>query len=544
MVAVPETQWWADLLAETEGRVAGDGWARRFDPTPPVMLATRVLAPLGHFCQVGTWSVRDRTDRTIWLSQEPVTYSELLATWVGRQETGHRYLRTRLAATPAIYFEGPLRYHPDLAYVDIRAFYPSLFGPMGWDFHYNPKTFQGGTGNFPFEDFEELALCKPVRNMLWGNFTSRRTITTQDGHLTVRRVATTALYRPAVVQATYDIAHAVARDSRANWPLLAWQTDGAILPGALADEFQAWLLTEWGLRSVVKARGPSTLFGLNCRAIGDHHTLQLRGDFSKARRGKPVDRLRDVPVERLKALHRQLQEGELPMKTLPNGVKPIGAWCPRCRQAIWEVGKEGQETVAAHMRSHRVAELEAAREHPKAGPWPEDRQPHRMLASRPFPTSMHCVGCGTMITVLVTETPWYRGPWCPGCVPAMEQRRAEDKAARLAKERAQAQARRAAETPEAREVRLARERARDRARRAAAREDRPPKERPPETPEQAQARRAKERGREKAKRQRRLERETPEQVKARRAKELAKNRAKYQRRKERRENAAMQARRP
>ena len=547
MTAVPGTQWWADLLHETEERVAGDSWQRRFDPTPPVFLATRVLAPLGHFCQVGTWSVRDRADRTLWLSQEPVTYSELLATWVGRQGTGHRYYATKIEARAPLWFEGPLRYHPDLAYVDMQAFYPSLFGPMGWDFRYNPKICHGSRGAFPFVDFDRLAELKPVRNLLWGNFQSRRTITLESGRLTVRRVRTTALYRPMIVQAVYDLAHAVARDARANWPVIGWHTDGAVLPGHLAAQFQEWLLSEWGLRSVVKARGPSTLFTLNCRIIGDRPTLDLQHGVAHARKGRPVDNLRDVPVSRLKALRNELL-GEAPValrnpNVTPSGALPMAIVCPQCHERIWERG-QGGENVSEHLKAHREARLKAEREHPKAPPWEEDRRPHHLLTGKACPTSMHCVGCDAMTTVIAGETPWHRGPWCPGCVPAMEHRRAEDKAARLAKERAQAQARRAAETPEAREVRLARERARDRARRAAAREDRPPKERPPETPEQAQARRAKERGREKAKRQRRLERETPEQVKARRAKELAKNRAKYQRRKERRENAAMQARRP
>ena len=577
MTAVPGTQWWADLLHETEERVAGDSWQRRFDPTPPVFLATRVLAPLGHFCQVGTWSVRDRADRTLWLSQEPVTYSELLATWVGRQGTGHRYYATKIEARAPLWFEGPLRYHPDLAYVDMQAFYPSLFGPMGWDFRYNPKICHGSRGAFPFVDFDRLAELKPVRNLLWGNFQSRRTITLESGRLTVRRVRTTALYRPMIVQAVYDLAHAVARDARANWPVIGWHTDGAVLPGHLAAQFQEWLLSEWGLRSVVKARGPSTLFTLNCRIIGDRPTLDLQHGVAHARKGRPVDNLRDVPVSRLKALRNELL-GEAPValrnpNVTPSGALPMAIVCPQCHERIWERG-QGGENVSEHLKAHREARLKAEREHPKAPPWEEDRRPHHLLTGKACPTSMHCVGCDAMTTVIAGETPWHRGPWCPGCVPAMEHRRAEDKAARLAKERARAQARRAAETPEAREVRLAKERAqekakrqrrleretpearevrlakeraRDRARRAAAREDRPPrgrKGRAPETPEAAEARRAKERLQEKAKRQRRIERETPEQVKARRAKELAKNRAKYQRRKERRENAAMQARRP
>ena len=468
MTAVPETQWWADLVADTEERVTGAAWERRYSPTPPIFLATRVLAPLGHFCQVGTWSVRDRTDQTVWLSQEPVTYSELLATWTGRQETGHRYYATRLTNRAPLWFEGPVRYHPDLAYVDMQAFYPSLFGPMGWDFRYSSKAFHGSRGNYPFVDFDHLAEVKPVRNLLWGNFQSRRTVTLEGGRLTVRRMRTTALYRPLIVQAVYDLAHAVARDARANWPVIGWHTDGAVLPGHLADQFQEWLQTEWGLRSVVKARGPSTLFALNCRAIGDHRTLDVAHDLSRARLGKPIDNLREVPVERLKALRNELL-GEVPMKTLPTGVVPTAAICPQCHERMWEQGKGGD--IGAHLRAHREARLKAEREHPKAAPWEEDRRPRHLLTGKAAPTSMHCVGCDAMTTVVAGETPWYRGPYCPECVPAMEHRRAEEEASRLA-----------------------RRRARDRVRRAAGREDRPPK--PTETPEQAQTRRAKERARE------------------------------------------------
>jgi len=387
----PSGPWWDALEAETVAHVAASPYRRVFDPLAGARLAS-ALAPSGHSLQVGTFSVRDLTDRTAYVSQWPVTESELVGTYL-RRCLGERSLPSRarsIETRPALYFAGPLRFYNDLAYIDINACYASIFGPAGLDFRYREKGHNGAVGRVPFLDTEHFFESKRCRNLLWGNLLSRRNVVAHDGSLFVRRVRTTRLYSPELAQYVLDTVHAVAREAVRDFPVLSWHTDGAVLPGPEARAFQIWLLDRWGLLSREKARGPGIMFSLNCRAIGAHFTRQLLA--GRARIGRPISTLRPVATERLAQLRQHLLNGA-PMPAVRAVSRP---GCAKCHQPV-------TGDIRAHMAAHdRAPKVETE--------WVQTE--HRLLTPRTS-RRLVCATCGGTFTA-TKDTIYARGPQC-GC---------------------------------------------------------------------------------------------------------------------------------
>ena len=350
-----------ELTAEAEAYAATQAFERRPHDGPAIMWGVK-LAKEGHSLQIGTYQVSDLCCHVKWLSQWPVTTSEIAAAYLRRVKEGHDMPLSYAPVNTqsALYFRRPLRFHPDLAYVDISGCYPNLFFPAGLDLHYDGHG-HGTVGEVPFKDWPLIMPDKGLRNLLWGNLLSRHNTRAANGQLKVVYVATTANYRPPLCQYVFDSTHALAKWAIERFDVRCWLTDAAVVPGDQADDLIAALADEWLLQARVKWRGPGTLFALNHRRIGEHRTRVLARHPEEVRIGQPIDRIRNVPVEALMTLRRQLVEGELPMRQSLARSTPITggrAICGACKQ----------EHPANQTRAHRASceVLAGARaEHPR-----------------------------------------------------------------------------------------------------------------------------------------------------------------------------------
>ena len=345
----------AQLTAEAEAYAAAQPFERRPHDGPAIFLGVE-LAREGHSLQVGSYAVSDLCCHIKWVTQWPVTTSEVASTYLRRVKEGHDVPLSfaPVVTQSALYFRAPLRFHPDLAYVDISGCYPSLFFPAGFDFHY--ANGHGAPGEVPFKDWQHIMPDKGLRNLLWGNLLSRHNTRASHGQLSVVPVPTTANYRPYLAQYVFDSTHAIALWARANFDLRVWLTDAAILPGDEAQALIDALASEWLLTARVKWRGPGTLFGLNHRHIGEHVTRVLEKHPEQVHIGRPLYRLRNVPVDKLMALRHQLVEGELPMPPKISRLSP--AICGACKQEF-----AAGDTVAHRRNCEVLARYRA--EHPR-----------------------------------------------------------------------------------------------------------------------------------------------------------------------------------
>lgn len=186
-------------------------------------------------------------------------------------------------------------HYPNMAYVDIRGAYYSLYS-IYWATEYYPKRFLGRYSVFPLWH-PELRENKLARNALWGIARATRiTLYTRDKGLRVI-VAPHSLSYPQAVLGTTDVLHTIAHYAVHDFGAVYVMTDGYIIPRKNAGAFLNFL-REMGVHGRIEEEGDAWIGGVGVYRIGAKASRRV------ARKPLAVDIIRHFVADWLMPRHK------------------------------------------------------------------------------------------------------------------------------------------------------------------------------------------------------------------------------------------------
>ncbi len=308
-IVLPPTDFYQMLSANLVNRYKASDFERiRISMEPIDWIAQN--KPRNCSLIVGSKQITDTTNKVKYMYQWPFSYGELAVEYLNHCliDSEQKPLGGSPGPKAPVAFRGPTK--GNFAYVDIKACYFSLYRYVNLDLSYCDSYFD--SGSIPFQDTSDLALCKPLRNTLFGILRKASRTRYKNGRYT-RTNERSQYYRPMISNYVLSTMQAVAQESWRLFPVQQWLTDAAIIPSSYAPELIEYLAEEWRLDARVQARGPAYSFAAGVYKIGQKVTSNL---LALSFQSGNTTTFEPVPISMLRELRREVTDGKNHDKSL------------------------------------------------------------------------------------------------------------------------------------------------------------------------------------------------------------------------------------
>lgn len=267
-------------------------WQRTEGPTRRLLAAT------------GRWvDITSRPSLTVTAHDTPITDGELARPWLHRIHEAQRpksgmaakripwrkEAAGHLATQPPLWFDQP--FAGDLAYVDIRGAYASIYSRSTLDCTWRPGDLPKlSWGRFDMLGAPELLGEKGVHIAVGGILRATEMRVLDRGRAV--KIPTTSWSRylcPDLWGLIVWTLHAIASDA-VRLGARYVNKDGYIVPADQADALVGYLADAWNMEARVQATGPGEVKAMGCWSIGDHLTK------ARVQHGRQINTLVEVPL--------------------------------------------------------------------------------------------------------------------------------------------------------------------------------------------------------------------------------------------------------
>lgn len=255
-------------------------WSCRQLPDAVAIMATQRWVDITH----GTSQAVTVAQRSV-----PITDAELARPWLARLMDEQRPVRGRsmaarripwerraldhLAKRPPRWWAGDTR-RQELAYVDVRRAYPSIYRHFTLDCRWRPDDERPmlGFGAIEFLGVDDLP--KSTHRTVGGTIRSTEMTVMVRGVPEVRSTLHWSRYlAPDLWGILMDVLHGVAELAVRSGAIL-WDTDGGIVPADMAQAVMDGVRERFGLAMAVRAQGEGQVWGMKHWQVGEEATRQ------------------------------------------------------------------------------------------------------------------------------------------------------------------------------------------------------------------------------------------------------------------------------